>query len=45
MNDESVEPRWIRVIVNGKAASDPLLRPAIARMRDAGGPEKGIPIS
>ena len=28
--------RCIRVIVNGKAAADPLLRPAIATIRDEG---------
>ena len=28
--------RWVRVIVNGKAVADPLLRPAIAQLRETG---------
>ena len=28
--------RWLRLIVNGKAAGDPLLRPAVKEIRDAG---------
>ncbi len=28
--------RWLRVIVNGKAAADPLLRPAISHVREEG---------
>jgi lipid kinase YegS len=36
MTEEPAEPRWIRIVVNGKAAADPLLRPAIARIREEG---------
>ncbi len=33
---DSTAKRWMRLIVNGKAASDPLLRPAISQIRDKG---------
>ncbi|MEM8667798.1 MAG: lipid kinase YegS [Planctomycetota bacterium] len=28
--------RWLRLVVNGKAAGDPMLRPAVKEIRDAG---------
>ena len=33
---DSTAKRRMRLIVNGKAASDPLLRPAISQIRDIG---------
>jgi diacylglycerol kinase family enzyme len=32
----SVSRRWVRLIVNGKAAGDPLLRPAVSQTREQG---------
>ena len=34
--DETREQRWMRLVVNGKAAADPLLRPAVKEIRDQG---------
>jgi len=33
---DSTVRRWMRLIINGKAASDPLLRPAISQIREKG---------
>ena len=33
---DSSDKRWLRIIVNGKAAADPLLRPAISHVREQG---------
>ena len=36
MTAKSEDLRWIRIVINGKAAADPLLRTAIAQVRDEG---------
>ena len=36
MTVDSTAKRWMRLVVNGKAAADPQLRPAISQVREQG---------